>query len=1431
MPEINIQIEYTEANEFARGGQGVLYYAKNGDGRRLVVKQYFQPASEEDRKELHAYIASSYRFADVFAKRSHQALFAPFHHDYEKCIEVMDGAPADVTTVSAVISKWKGQGLCGLERAKLAAKCICSLLGALEKFHTADASGPGCVHRDIKPENLFVGGLENETPTVYPIDFGCCAEIESDCSYFTTYSEGFSHPDLLEEEETSIQSDIYSACAVFLAMLLDKPEGMNLFHSLSLTKELQSWNLPYGVEWKIRKIVKKTVEFGYNSAESLRKDFELLLQIIAQRGIHEEVLVDLTAQELKLVKKRIYGESFDQDLLPELDGDISGNTLILAPGGSGKTTALIDRWQKELASGTAIPVYISLASFETADRPYWDTYIRDHILSDFFQVGRTEENRSELDRLFKNGKKRIHLLLDSVNESLNSDRLGSEVSKLLQYPKVEVILASRHSNIHWGCIKEFKTVKILPLSETLVNRKLENAGFQKAAGRLLDTLTRPFFLCRYLEIGKPKKYEDSPKTPGEILFKYHQYLIDAFAAAEHESTRLLLWECCLYQFLPGASFRIGSMTFDSGEFSAICQDMGVAEAEAYISILEDCGLVYQTGKNRFKRITYYQFAHQHYLHFYQSLHAAGQIFELETGLPEMLKGVIPEEVLLFLAEIWNVYQAEDGHSGTPVSIEDWLQTHVAGKSGAATVVRNLLEVLKYQKQNQLQGICFDNLDFSESNFYHCNLEGATFRDAVLPGHAFISDFHRHPIDKLLIAPKTKKLITSARDETKLIVWNLDGNYLFTVDAENTIDGFDISFDEAYLAVRSGSFENSQIQIFSLDNGRRINTRPCGSAFTGALFCFRPNTYDLLINTVKMGLSEYSIFNENYRSVLRSVSAYTPDKSMLLTCVRNGKRYELGMYSSTDFQKEKTFAFESDNSYSFLFSYDGKQIWGVPMSPCEIKEEICPIVIDVETGTVQCPEFSISNHEIIGALKTHLFSSTKVWDYQTGKDVSFLYGYRPQTVHRICFSDDGEYLGIIKDDCDVSVIHTETLEATLQFQATMRDIKGVRIGDVRFVSPDIIMRYEPRGAVDVIDLEDVTMIRLFTLQPKDRLEICKTPRYIIRIKEASTSFELWDAQEARCLVELRSKLPLIKTAEYFPEEDKLVLIEGAFIRGNLKCLPVAIHIYGVSDGSYTTKRYGDEQATALSAAEFIEKRIVIGMNAGKVEILNLSGSSLHIGKVHSGIIDRIVPVHKKPFFISCDKRRAVCVWNLRTLECMPLDGLKIDISRGINVVLDYTEILPEALMRIQYNSDLSYTELEYPEGKLYWIMKDFFPEYCGISTTDRDVLLVQAPLGEVEAYWLPTGEVICFLDELRSHEQIASADISADGLRLAVIAENGKTEIYEREDLHSTSWRAIVWDVLDVDSIWGVDFTQAKLVCNDYIREQLRLNGAILPEKE
>ena len=73
MPEIKLDISYTDADEFARGGQGVLYRAVSENGNRLVVKQYHRPADPGALEKLQKYIVSSNQNAGIFAKRSHQA--------------------------------------------------------------------------------------------------------------------------------------------------------------------------------------------------------------------------------------------------------------------------------------------------------------------------------------------------------------------------------------------------------------------------------------------------------------------------------------------------------------------------------------------------------------------------------------------------------------------------------------------------------------------------------------------------------------------------------------------------------------------------------------------------------------------------------------------------------------------------------------------------------------------------------------------------------------------------------------------------------------------------------------------------------------------------------------------------------------------------------------------------------------------------------------------------------------------------------------------------------------------------------------------------------------------------------------------------------------------------------------------------------------
>ena len=1450
MPEIKLDISYTDADEFARGGQGVLYRAVSENGKRLVVKQYHRPADPGALEKLQKYIVSSNQNAGIFAERSHQAQFAPFYCDAEQCFEVMLAKPKDTTTVAAVIDRWNEKRICGLERVTRSVKCICSLLEALEKFHMKDRSGKGYVHRDIKPENLFVAGPDSDTPLVYPIDFGCCAEIGSDRS-LESYSPGFTYPDLLSTEQTSIKCDIYSVCAVFIAMILGKPQGVNLFRQKSLAQKIHELEIPYGVARKIQQIVEKTVEFcdqelprdlDCDPDSQMQQDFKILLQIIQQRGIHLEVLMDRTAEACALVKKRIYGNSFDGGLLPAIDGNITGNTLLLSPGGGGKTSTLIDLWQKKISAPVnTVPVYIPLSGFEKEDQLHWATYIRDWILTEYFQVGRSEENREELLTLFSRKDTRILLLLDGVNESLHTDRLAFEVSTLLEYPGVQVVLASRHANIPWDCLKTFHTVSLLPLDKELVNNRLEKAGLQKVTGRLLDTLTRPFFLCRYLKITKDGCSDYPAETPGEILFLHHLHLLDAFKGANHAHSQLLVRMRCLYRFLPEFSFRLNSMAFNSANYASLCKDIGLekAETETFISILEECGFIYQTGHNPFTEQTYYHFAHQNYLHFYQTLYAATVIFSSNTALPAALNIALPDEVLQFLAEIWNLYQLQTGQSEigehvNAVSVEDWLQQHIAGKAETKTIVRNLLEVLKYQKQNQLQGISFDNLDFTDSDFHNCNLAGTTFHGATLPGRLFISSHHRHPLEQVL--PAGSKIITSAQDETKLIAWNrTDGSYRFTMDTGEQILQYAVSPDQKILAAActTNIRKNSRIYVFSLEDGDLRNCFPC-SSFPIRVFSFLSGNETILLDHYGHGLREFhistgeeSIIEDSNMGPLDQASA-SPDGSLFLksfecrenptsvlfslqpfelhTVDQNGNRSVRNLCHRTQGAAICKWVFSSDNHWLIGETLYGKNrnlvVFDIDKGK-RLKKVTAP-------GKLQC------------ASNRYIFTSEKVWDYQEDRDVSSIFGYEPYTKYRVSLSVDGKLAVITKGQDTVTVFNVENGQCVLRYQPAVIAADSLSCCDAQIhIAGRSVLRRLPSGYVDCLDFETNTVRHLFRQNDGGRLVFCRDARFILQEHRHTSTFTLWDILSGKQISTCCGSLENVQTAQYFPNAQNLILIEEKPHTMKNSWLPMNVSIYDIL--SSPEARPIDTGSTAeISSCAIIGEKIVLGTTDGTLQVLACAGTLLAALQVHKAAVSKLLPVIGSDRVVSHDADGRIVLLDLHTLKCWDVCEDESDLSKfdlSVGVAVD-ASTCPD---QWPADSKLFRRILSYENGTLFRINTMDFAYDSRICGAGKLFLTCNIFLHRTVSDTVD-GHTLFELTSMDGTEIIASASVSDDGELMAVIASNGKAEVYTRNDPVP-----LIWDVLDVSNMSGADLTRANLVCSGYIREQLQLNGAILSD--
>lgn len=988
---------------------------------------------------------------------------------------------------------------------------------------------------------------------------------------------------------------------------------------------------------------------------------------------------------------------------------------------------------------------------------------------------------------------------------------------------------------------------VLPiLDTTVVNAKLEAAGLPSATGRLLETLTRPMFLCLFLNISKnPRNLENTPQTPGEILFAYYYtHLLNAFASADHTEDHLAFRKRCLFKFLPEFAFRVGSMTFDSVDWNNALQAMGIepnsSDAVEFLSVLEDCGFIHRTGEDPFEEIVFYQFSHQFYQEFSQALFVAAQIFGRRPSVPAVLNQVLSDEVLHFLADIWVIYQ-KNKQIITPISIVDWLQTHAAGKPDAKMLVRNLVEALKHQRKNDLRSCKFDGLDLSATNFYHCDISEATFHNSILVGNSFVSERHRFPLEKALPVPIQNLIITSTGNETKLIAWSMaDGNHRFTMDTGELILQFAISTDEKILAAACSSVSEQccRIYMFSLEDGRFIKKLPC-DYYPIYLFYFIPGTCVICLDHMGRDVAYFdTVSNEQgiaFKHDKELSFINSPDGSRFLTITDQEDhlsetpctQHSLDICSvdrNEEIRNQATFYYRNNESMNrhWIFSADNCHLIG----QSRFGRDKHLIFLDINNG-----EHISQNTSRWGmiqcASKKYLFTSSMVWDYQSKADVSDCFDYESGLYHQASLSADGKFVAICKNGVFVSVFSTESKQRILQFSPSTFTTTAMHAHSpqIHIANRSNIVRRDSRGRVDCLDLDSHSRTRLFDQALQENLVFCRNPKYILRECRKSYSFELWDVVEKKVLANFFGSLENVREAQYLEEHKVLILLDEKYHAKKNRWLPYIVRVHCIPQIlplKVPCLPYGNPSEVSCHA--IINDRIIIGMQDGNIQIWSCTGELLIQKNAHHYPIYKILPVLGSNRFVSCDSNNHVHVWDPETAENWGADSHDLDFR----LLGDSIDVIAHSSVFGDHWSDTSLLirkELAFSEGVLWGLATKKYTAFRHSTYADGRIVLIDGSDFCVKVFSTTTGERLFNLSALSAKETVVSASVSDDGELLAVTATTGKVEIYQKGNP-----APLIWDVLDVDNVVNADLSHTDLkLCNDYVLEQLMLNGAILPE--
>lgn len=481
------------------------------------------------------------------------------------------------------------------------------LLDALEGFHDC-----GLLHLDIAPDNIMLLD-KGQRERVMLIDYNSCQDMREAVNAASAVSikPGYTAPEIRSGRKQDIGpwSDLYSIAAVFFhgiagealtpfQMMRPLPPDISKFPCMADTPEtVVSW-----VQAILRKGLCVLRGNRYQSIEAMREDLRELLDRIdgvgvthwalweagwrsVERMIRDNPSLQYLRDPENLYPSVVEWEGVVQPMAACLDQLLSPdgcNTLIVAGGGMGKTTALLriaySQFRRYSPDQPAV-AYLSLNGRQGDER----NHILDRLLETlrFKSDTRSFEDARKtmlelLDQPLKGPRgprPALLLMLDGLNEiSGKSDALFEEILRLSQMPGVRVMAVSRTDE----SALPFRPLRLMELSEADVRAALSDAGLlMPESPEIQEMLKTPMMLSIFIHTARAEEKQLKVATQDELMALFLATQMEKTAGNQPLNSDIR-WqtEAALYYVLPAMAREIdrrGSALTDAQLLPAVSQ--------------------------------------------------------------------------------------------------------------------------------------------------------------------------------------------------------------------------------------------------------------------------------------------------------------------------------------------------------------------------------------------------------------------------------------------------------------------------------------------------------------------------------------------------------------------------------------------------------------------------------------------------------------------------------------------------------------------------------------------------------------------------------------------------------------------------------------------------------------------------------------------
>jgi len=210
-----------------------------------------------------------------------------------------------------------------------------------------------------------------------------------------------------------------------------------------------------------------------------------------------------------------------QSLSDVLDNSPNKNFIFIGEGGTGKTTALLDIWQKKLGLEKELPLFVALNEYNEYKEYKEDPKTHTHFIENYV-MEQYSTNVASIDDP-------VILLLDGFNEvSCDPGPIVKEIKRLIKKANIRAVITSRPNLIEIFNWERFIRYEILPLTTLDVSAYLEGLGQPLLPSSDEEWLTNPMILTLYAKtcaIRRQAELKDifdfkPDHSKGEIIYNF-----------------------------------------------------------------------------------------------------------------------------------------------------------------------------------------------------------------------------------------------------------------------------------------------------------------------------------------------------------------------------------------------------------------------------------------------------------------------------------------------------------------------------------------------------------------------------------------------------------------------------------------------------------------------------------------------------------------------------------------------------------------------------------------------------------------------------------------------------------------------------------------------------------------------------------------------